>query len=375
MSVDSTIRLFFPVHLAEMEAAALQVLRSGQIAAGPKVTEFENAFSQLVGRRHVVSTSDMTSAMMLALHLARVGPGDEVLTQAYCCLASTSPIVRLGALPVWVDINPTTGAMSPKDLKRAITPRTRAVMVYHTAGYPAPLEEIVSVCRERGITVIEDCNTALGATTTAGEQVGKWGDYAVYSLYPNRQINAIEGGILVCPDAETAAHATRLRRFGIDGSRFRDRLGEIDPLCDVEEIGWSATLNQLSAALALEQLSSLHVRQKRTCEVARHILRECSDLQHAKPVMAAPGTIPAYWAFLFLADRRDQAILDLKARGVQATRLHQRNDVYSGFGALRRELPGTDSFTSQVLAVPCGWWIDEAQATQMTEALHAVLGH
>lgn len=374
MSLDSMIRLFSPVHSAAMELAALQVLRSGQIAAGPKVAQFELEFSRLVNRPHVVSTSDMTSAMVLALHLAGVGPGDDVLTQAFSCLASTSPIARLGARAVWVDIDPATAAISPDDLKRAITPRTRAVMVYHIAGYPAPMEEVVTVCRERGITVIEDCNAALGATS-AGEPVGRLGDYAVYSLYPNRQINAIEGGILVCPNAEIAVRATRLRRFGIDVSRFRDCLGEIDPLCDVEEIGWSATLNQLSAALALEQLSSLHVRQKRTCEVARHILRECSDLQHAKPVMAAPGTIPAYWAFLFLADRRDQAILDLKARGVQATRLHQRNDVYSGFGALRRELPGTDSFTSQVLAVPCGWWIDEAQATQMTEALHAVLGH
>ena len=374
MSLDSMIRLFSPVHSAAMELAALQVLRSGQIAAGPKVAQFELEFSRLVNRPHVVSTSDMTSAMVLALHLAGVGPGDDVLTQAFSCLASTSPIARLGARAVWVDIDPATAAISPDDLKRAITPRTRAVMVYHIAGYPAPMEEVVTVCRERGITVIEDCNAALGATS-AGEPVGRLGDYAVYSLYPNRQINAIEGGILVCPNAEIAVRATRLRRFGIDVSRFRDCLGEIDPLCDVEEIGWSGALNQLSAAVALEQFSSLGARQERTRDVARHILRECSNMHGAKPVVARRGTVPAYWAFLFLADRRDQAILELKARGLQATRLHQRNDVYSGFDALRRELPGTDSFMSQVLAVPCGWWIDDSQSVQMTNTLQAVFGH
>nr|WP_240901466.1 aminotransferase class V-fold PLP-dependent enzyme [Thioalkalivibrio sp. XN279] len=357
-----------------MELAALQVLRSGQIAAGPKVAQFELEFSRLVNRPHVVSTSDMTSAMILALHLAGVGPGDDVLTQAFSCLASTAPIARLGARAVWVDIDATNAAISPDDLKRAITPRTRAVMVYHIAGYPAPMEEIVTVCRERGIAVIEDCNAALGATS-AGEPVGRLGDYAVYSLYPNRQINAIEGGILVCPNAETAARATRLRRFGIDASSFRDSLGEIDPQCDVEEIGWSSALNQLSAAVALEQLSSLGARQERTRDVAHHILRECSNMQGAKPVVARRGTVPAYWTFLFLADRRDQAILELQSRGLQATRLHQRNDVYSGFDALRRALPGTDSFMSQVLAVPCGWWIDESQSIQMTNTLQAVFGH
>lgn len=374
MSADSPIRLFQPVHLPGVEAAALETLRSGQIAAGPKVAQFEQAFALIVDRPHVVSTSDMTSALVLALHLAGVGPGDDVLTLAYSCLSSNSPIARIGARAVWVDIDPQTASMSPDDLVSAITPRAKAVMVYHVAGYPGHIQAIAAICRARGIALIEDCNAAIGATV-ADAPVGGLGDYAVYSLYPNRQINAIEGGVLVCPDAETAARARRLRRFGIEASKFRDGLGEIDPLCDVAEIGWSAALNQLGAAIALEQLPTLASRRQRTFGIADRLRRACSGWQCATAVAAHPGTRPAYWAFLVLAHRRDEAIADLKARGIQVSRLHQRNDIYTGFNALHRELPGTDFFMSRVLAVPCGWWIDEAQAERLTGALQAVLGH
>lgn len=364
-----SIDLFHPVRLPEMEAAALEVLRSGMIASGPKVAGFEQAFAALSGRPHNVSTNDMTSAVMLALHLAGVRVGDEVATLAFSCLSSNSPIVRIGARPVWIDIEPDTMSMSVQDLASKLGRSVKAVMVYHVAGYPADTARIAALCRAHGIPLIEDCNNAVGATLD-GRPVGTLGDYAVYSLYPNRQINGIEGGLLATPDAETAARATRLRRFGIDAPTFRDPRGEINPMSDVREIGWSASLGHLNAAVALSQLDTLALRTIRTQAVATRLASGLSHARGLRVVSPVTGAVPAYWGLLVLSDRRDELLAHLKVGGVKPSILHQRNDWYSGFGVARSELPGTAEVMDHLLALPCGWWLSDAE---VSEVLHQIL--
>ena len=368
MSSLKTVALFHAAHSAEMESAAVDVLRSGQIASGPKVAEFEARFGDVIGRDHVVCTNDVTSALMLALHLAGVGHGDEVLTLAYSCMSSNAPIALLGAEAVWVDIDPESAAMSVEDFQRALSPRTKAAMLYHVAGYPGPAAQIAKLCKERGVVLIEDCNNALGATQS-GVSVGQIGAYAVFSFYPNRQINAIDGGAIACPDDATARRARRLRRLGIDAASFRDPLGEIAPESDIAEIGWSASFNQLSAALGLAQLPLLEERLARARHNAQRLREQLGGLARLRPIAPRQGAVPAYWGFLTLAEGRDTLLGTLKRNGIHASRLHHRNDDYSGFGARRRALPGTDRFMSQVLALPCGWWLEDGQLDDLVGIL------
>lgn len=369
MASPAPIRLYHAAHSTEMEQAALEVLRSGQIAGGPKVSEFQNQFGELIGNPHVVCTSDMTSALVLALYLAGVKSGDEVLTLAYSCMSSNASIALLGAKAVWVDIDPATASMSVEDFKLALSPRTKAVMIYHVAGYPGPTAEITALCRERGVAVIEDCNNALGATQYGGS-VGRMGDFAVFSFYPNRQINAIEGGALICPDAATAERATRLRRFGIDPRTFRDSLGEISPQSDIPELGWSASFNQLNAAVGLQQISMLGHRLDRTRCIAYKLQQELGRLSRMHPVVPREDARPAYWVYLTLVKRRDELLAGLKTLGIQSSRLHYRNDDYSGFSTERRALPGTDKFMNEVLAIPCGWWLSDEQVNRLIAAIY-----
>ena len=369
----SPIRLFQAAHSPGLEQAALDVLRSGQIASGPKVPEFEKALGELIGRPHVVTTNDMTSALVLALHLAGVGANDEVLTLAYSCLSSNSAIVRVGAKAVWVDIDAATATMSVDDCRAAITQRTKAVMVYHVAGYPGPTREIAELCRERGIAVIEDCNNAFGAVVN-GAPIGSIGDYAVYSFYPNRQINAIEGGALACPDEATAQRAMRLRRFGIDAPHFRDALGEISATSDIPEVGWSAAFSQLNAAVGLSQMSALPVQRASTLKNAARLHAALEDLRGIRPIQTLPDVEPAYWGLLVLAEQRDALLSSLKDRGIHTSRLHHRNDDYTGFAATRRNLPGTDAIMAQVLAIPCGWWLADEDVQRLTATLRELCG-
>ena len=364
------VPLFHAFRDAATDTAALEVLHSGQIAAGPRVAAFESALAQRLGHAELVSTVDMSMAMLLALRLAGVGPGDEVLSPAYTCLSSTAPIANLGARPRWVDVEPLTGLLDPAALRRAISARTKACVVYHAAGYPARTAEIASICREAGLPLIEDCNTALGARQD-GQSVGQQGDFAVYSFYPNRQINAADGGALGLRDAAQAQRARRLRRFGVALSGFRDALGEIDSASDVAEIGWSGAMSQLHAALGLAQMESLDARLTATRRNAADLasrLQSLSD-QGLKLVQATAGSEPSPWGLLVLVEQRDAVLAALKRAGVMASKLHHRVDSYSGFGADPAELPGTAAFLARVIALPCGHWLQPADLGRVTGAV------
>lgn len=367
----ATIPLFGIYRDSRMEAAAREVLQSGQIASGVYVQQFAEGFGKLVHQTNVVTVNDMSSAIQIALRLINVCPGDEVLTSPYACMSTNAPIATSGARPIWVDIDPRTGTMDAAALERAITPRSKAVLVYHLAGYPANIGRIAEICSARGLKLIEDCDNALLATVD-GKQVGTFGDFAIYSFYPNRQINATEGGALCCRQADDAERAIKLRRYGIDLNRFRDEIGEINPYCDIPEIGWAATLNNLCSAIGSVQLDSVTDRIARTRRVASYLTEALSKVDGVDITPIASGTFPSFWAFLIKVRNRDQVLMELKRRGVHASKIHQRTDIYSGFYSTGSDLPNTNQFLDQVLGLPCGWWVSDDDIEYMASTLQTL---
>ena len=368
MKEYKNIPLFRPVWNKDTEDAALAVMRSGQIASGPLVGEFERKFGDLTGREHVVSTNDMTSALVLALKLSDVKPGDQVATLAFSCLSTNAAIAMLGATPLWIDIDPASMSMSLDDLKNKISKNTKAVIAYHVSGYPSTMDDISKICRAHEVPLIEDCDNALGGKYD-GTQLGKFGDFAIYSLYPNRQINGIEGGVLLCPNDEVAIRAKKLRRFGIDYSSFRDERGEINPASDVPEIGYSAPLNQLNAAVAMSQIDSLEIRLSATkinTKLMGERLAGVAGLNIVRPVGNGES---AYWTMLMHFEKRDEVMARLKSEGVSCSILHCRNDIYTGFGAENAILPGTDYVMKNLLALPCGWWLGKEDLNYIVRAI------
>lgn len=368
MEMPHNISLFGIYRDARMDAAALEVLRSGQIASGSYVKQFAEGFGKLVNQTNVVTVNDMSSAIQIALRIIGVGPGDEVLAASYACMSTNAPIATSGATAIWVDIDPHTGTLDPAALERAITPRSKAVIVYHLAGYPADIRRIAKICQERGLKLIEDCDNALLATVD-GQQVGGFGDFAVFSFYPNRQINATEGGALCCRSAADAERAIKLRRYGIDLSRFRDPQGEIDPKCDIPEVGWAATLNNLCSAIGYAQLDDVAGRIAKTRRVAERLTHELTQIRGIEVIPPQHGASPSYWAFLVKLRNRDMISAGLKKHGAQVSKLHQRTDLYSGFTAMPQDLPNTKHFLEQVLCLPCGWWMSEEDIDAMVSML------
>lgn len=360
--------LFNAVNTPEMEVVAIEVLRSSRIASGPYVASFEQGLEKLLDQKYIVTTVDMTSAIHLALYLAGVKVGDDVLTTAFACMSTNSPIATIGARPIWVDVAKDSAFIDVNDFEASITPKTKAAIVYHLAGYPAPIQEIANICTKYNIILIEDCNNAFLASVN-GRNVGSFGDYAVYSFYPNRQINTSEGGALVCKNLDHAIRAKKLRRFGIDAPSFRAASGEINPDCNILEAGWSISLNNLCSGLGYTQLKTVLNNIEKTrinASILISALLSNSAITILKP---SDYSVPSYWALLIKVKNRDAILAALKKEGVMASILHQRNDIYSCFVESTRSLLNTLELQNEIIAIPCGWWLNSSDLNKIAETV------
>jgi dTDP-4-amino-4,6-dideoxygalactose transaminase len=333
------------------------VLLSGNLASGSSVNELELKISHRLNGRPVIATGDMTNALQIALKLAGVKSGDEVITQSFNCLSSTSAIAAIGARAVWADIEPDSAQMSIDSLESLINPSTKAIVVYHVAGYPGNLVEIKRAADYFKIPLIEDANNAMGATVN-GSPIGTFGDYAIFSFYPNRHVNGIEGGALVCPNQSQALEGKKARRFGIDMKTFRTADGEINPDSDIVNAGLSSPLNNVNATVALRSLSMLDGRLALIRRNVNQILNALRDLPWLEPVARRMNSVPAYWVLLFRSRKRDQFQKMLRVEGIETSRVHCPNHFYSCFGSQSQHLRYTCDLFNEIFAVPCGWWLD-----------------
>jgi perosamine synthetase len=366
--MKSSIELFDCRMQEDGVSAARDVLLSGQISSGSKIHELESALSERLGVDTVVAVSDATHALALSLILAGVRPGDDVMTVAFTCLSSSSAIAQVGAKPIWVDINPETASVSLSDCAQALSSKPRAMVVYHIAGYPAPMSELRTFCCTHGLTLIEDANNALGARYN-GRPIGQLGDFAAFSFYANRQINAIDGGAVAIRDSSLRSRAERLRRYGIDQATFRDKEGEISASSGIPEIGMSAAFNNVHAAIALSQLASLDDRLTKSRANATRYNEAFRKNDGVIPVLVPDGSEPAYWAYLVRVKDRKKLQMHLRDAGIKSSGLHFPNNTYSGFEALPRALPGTDQFSTEVLALPTGWWMESADVDRVIDVV------
>jgi dTDP-4-amino-4,6-dideoxygalactose transaminase len=367
-----TVSLFTAINTSEMEAAAIEVMRSGRIASGAYVTAFETYLTALLGQQNIVTTINMSSAIHLALYLSEVRAGDDVLTSAFACMSTNSPIATLGARPIWVDMKANSAYIDVADFEAAITPKTKAAILYHLAGYPGPAKDIAAICKKHGITLIEDCDNALLAAID-DKLVGGFGDFAVYSFYPNRQINTTEGGALVCKNPAHVLQAKKLRRFGIDATTFRASTGEISEASVIPEAGWSIGLNNICSAIGCSQLPSVAERMQKTRANAAWLIEKLSMIPQVTLLHELPGSQSSYWALLMQVEGRDAVLEQLKSQGVLASKLHQRNDIYTCFIPSFRNLPNTTELQRTVIALPCGWWLTLADLDHIVQAVKNAL--
>ena len=363
----------FKVHMpSDVHPALRDTFASGYIAQGEKVASFERELRRRLGTEHLVAVSDCSAAITLALFLAGVRPGDDVITSPMCCLATNMPIANLFARPVWCDIDPATGMLDPARIADAVTPRTRAVLAFHWSGDVADLGALHAAAQAHGLKLVADASEAFGARWR-GKSLGTLDShFTVYSFGAVRHITSGDGAALVTASAEDLALAERLRRYGIDRSSFRLQSGDINPASDIPLAGYYFPMNNIEAAIGLAQLPYADAILARHQDNGRYFETALAGIPGITRLVRRGDAQSAYWTYSLRAERREDLLRKLHQEGIGAQRLHLRNDLYSCFSASAgRTLAGVDRFDAENVAIPCGWWLSAADRERIVEVIRS----
>ena len=298
----------------EEEELVVQAIRSGWISSqSPYVKQFEEEFAKWLGVKHAIAVSNGTVALHLALLALGIGPGDEVIVPDLTFASPANMVILTGARPVFVDVTREYWCIDPKDFRRKITGKTKAVIVVHLYGHPADMDEVLEIARENNIYVIEDCAEAHGAEYR-GRKVGTFGDIATFSFYANKIITTGEGGMVVTNDDELADKMRLMRDHGM-----RPRYWHI-------VLGFNYRMTGLQAAVGLAQLRKIDrllERKRRIARIYEEILSDVPGIElHPKMSWANPS----YWLYSILIDEekcglsRDKLMEELEKRGIETRR-------------------------------------------------------
>jgi perosamine synthetase len=329
--------------------AVVQVLRTPDLSLGPRLPEFETAFSAYVGVPYAVALSSGTAGLHVALQALGIGEGHEVILPSFAFVAVANAVLHVGATPVFADIDPVSLDMTAATLARAITSRSRAIILVHTFGYPADLNPILAMARDRNLLVIEDACEAIGAEYHA-RKVGGFGDAGVFSFYPNKAMTTGEGGMVVTRDPGLARTMRALRNQG-----RMDHEGWFEHSL----LGYNYRLSDINCALGIAQLKRIESILARRQAVARgycQALRDCPGI--IGPEIEIVDRRISWFVFvvrLVESGRRRRVIEHLTERGIGCRAyfppIHLL-PLYSGYRALDQALPMTEDVAARTLALP-----------------------
>jgi dTDP-4-amino-4,6-dideoxygalactose transaminase len=342
---------FFNVHVSPRSRELVdEVLASGWLSEGKMTRRFEQELSERLGILHPVALNSGTAALHLGLALAGVRPGDEVILPPQTFVATGLAILMHGATPVFADVDALSGNITSAAIERAITPRTRVVLPVHWGGYPCDLDEINTLAKRHGLTVIEDAAHALGATYR-GRPIGAVSRFTAFSFQAIKHVTTGDGGALSCSSPADARAAVTRRWFGIDRDGNRPSiLGE--RVFDIETVGYKSHMNDLAAALGLGNLEDFPARLARRQLIARRYREALAGVAGLRLPPLATDRTHACWLFTILVERREDFIRKLLSRDIPASVVHLRIDRYTVFGGIHRGLEGQTAFDERQVSIP-----------------------
>lgn len=318
-------------------AAVTKVLRSGHLAAGPRVEAFEQAFARYVEAEHAVAVSNGTSALIVGLRATGIGAGDDVIVPSFTFAATANSVAIVGANLVFAEVDESTYCLTADTIERALTPQVRAVIPVHLYGHPAPMAEIQIFADAHGISVFEDAAQAHG-TRSDGRAVGALGSFGAFSFYPTKNMTTGEGGMITTNDPEIAAHARLLRNQGMSIRYHHD------------VIGTNERMTEIAAAIGLCQLERIedwNDRRQANADSYDKLL-----VPEAQPPQRPIGGRHVFHQYTIRPPDRAVTIAALEAAGIGYGIYYpiptHRQPPY----AERVELPVTDRLANEVLSLP-----------------------
>lgn len=358
------------------DKAVAEVLKSGHIAQGPKVDEFEKQLKTALGlfnAQEVITVNSGTSALHLAMVLAGVGPGGFVACSPMTCSATVSPIIHLGALPLWIDVDPLTGCMDTKSLAKALSVfEVKAVVAIDWAGVPCDYIGIERELKKARSTasIIQDAAHAMFARDQEGVPIGRralhkgTSHFVCHSTQAIKHLTTGDGGVLIPPVAQ-AERARKLRWFGLDRRSSKDFRSEQE----ITEAGYKFHMNDIAAAIGISNLPAAQWAVERHRANAKEYWKAFCGL--APKVKVAPYYEGAsYWIYTILVDDRASFQAHMTKFGIDTSQVHRRNDTQPAFHSpVLSELPGLNQFSAEQISIPVGWWLSAEDKERIISAV------
>jgi perosamine synthetase len=368
------IPLSKPHILEEDIEAVVNVLRSGQLALGPVQVDFEKNFASFCQINHAVSVSSGTAALHLALMLAGIKEGDEVIVSPFSFIASSNVVLYQNAKPVFVDIEEETLGIDPAKIQEKISSKTKAILPTHVFGQACKIREIDKLAEMNGLVLIEDNCESLGASFgKANKQLaGSLGSFSAYSFYPNKLVTTGEGGMLTVKSSEHWEKARSLRNQGrstVQGIHLTHH-----------QLGYNYRMSDLQAALGLSQLKRLQT----TIETRRNIAAIYNDLFSNVEGVITPNEVAnhAHTWFVYSirveAPSRDHVIRSLASKGIQARAyfyppIHLQSHYKKAFGYKKGDFPIAEKVSEQLIALPIYSQMTVGEIEEVVGAIKTVL--
>ncbi|GAY12213.1 4-keto-6-deoxy-N-acetyl-D-hexosaminyl-(lipid carrier) aminotransferase [Pseudonocardia sp. N23] len=362
--------------LGEEEAAAVaDVVRSGWVAQGPKVAEFEKSFAASVGAGHGVAVSNCTTGLHLMLYVLGIGAGDEVVVPSFSFVATANCVRYVGATPVFADVLESNGNLDPASVAAVMTPRTKAVLAVHQGGQPADIAALRAVAGS--VPVLEDAACAAGSTLR-GAPVGTGATLAAWSFHPRKLLTTGEGGMVTTDDAEQAARLRRLREHGMSLSAAdRHAAGNTVKIESYLETAFNYRMTDMQAAMGLVQLGRLPgmVAQRRALAARYASLLADAGLRPVADPEFGTSNFQSYWVRLpdGAPDSIDvlQSLADAGISGRRGIVASHLEPAYAGHPHV--PLPVTEYLTRRTIILPLHHELTESDQDHVVGSLTAAL--
>jgi len=357
--------MFYPYVSEKAPQAVEKIIKSRWIGQGQVVAEFEKKFKEITAAPYAVAVNNASSAIRLALSLAGVDPGDEVISSAQTCTATNHPVLEQYATPVFADIQYLNGNIDPKNIEKRITAKTKAILCPHWGGYPCDLEEVHVIAKKFNLAVIEDASDALGARYK-GKPIGSISPFTCFSFQAVQQITTAEGGMLCALKEKNFEAALRRRWFGIDRiSRKPNVVGYFD--FDIWETGYGYHMTNIAAAIGLANLEEFESIKSKRRKIAKKYREALSGLDGITLFEEKSDRSSVYQLFTIHVREREKFCQALRSRRIETSIVHMRNDFYTVFGGLRKDLPHLDHFTRTNISIPLHNHLTDEDVEYITE--------
>lgn len=345
----------------DISMAVEKVLSSGKYILGPQVSKLEEEIRDKLGVKECVSVANGTDALVLSLHAHGIGKGDEVITTPFTFFATAEAITRVGAKPVFADVDGKTFNVDPKKVEKKITAATKAIIPVHLFGQPANMDELNKIATENNLIVIEDACQAFGALYK-GKYAGNLGDTACFSFFPTKNLSTIgDGGIIATSDPSIARKIRSLRTHGSERKYYHD------------EIGYNSRLDEVHAAILRVCLKHIDEWNDRRRELANRYNQELEPLTTVNTPSAGNESKHVYHLYILASDYRKEIIEYLSKNNIQTGIYYplciHLQKAYRHLGYQAGDFPIAESLSEKLFAIPLYPYLSKDNQTKVIAAL------